>query len=74
MKFLIVDNIRNTNIKLGKLREKLGPVIRLGGAVGSASARRAGDTGSSPGAGENSHKLGAYVFKLCFFFQIRIYL
>ena len=37
------------------LRENLwlDPVIRLGGAVGSAQAHRAGDVGSNPGPDEN---------------------
>ena len=30
-----------------------GPVIRLGGTVGSAPERRAGDPSSNPGPGEN---------------------
>ena len=38
-----------------QLREKfrLGPVVRLGGAVASDPARRAGDPSSNPGPGDN---------------------
>ena len=50
-----------------QLREtfRVGPVIRLGGAVRSAPARIAGDPGSNPCPGENfSPKLKVSLIKI----------
>ena len=55
--FLRIVNFKRKILALTKIRTRvfkwLGPVSRLGGAVGSAPAFTTGDPGSSPGLGEN---------------------